>query len=799
MKIEYNEEEIEIKVSLPVLPLRDIVIIPHMIYPLLVGRQFTISALHEAMVRDKQILLCAQKEPATENPAQKDLHKIGVVARILQVMKLPNGTLKVLVEGLIRCRIKTYKKTGSFYTSRIQVVPPDNSSDKEIEALSRMVQELFIQYVRLNRRIPEEVLLSMPAVNGYQRQADTIAAHILMKMETKQEILELEMVKEQLSRLSEILRSEIEILNLEQKIDGTIRESLSKDQKEFYLKQQLKAIREELGQSDESTNEVNNLREKLAKIDAPDEVKEKTEEEIKKLSKMHPYSAESAVVRGYIDWILALPWNIVTRDRIDFGEVKSILDGDHYGLEKPKKRILEHLAVLKVAGKVRGPILCLVGPPGVGKTSVGRSIARALDRKFVRMSLGGIHDEAEIRGHRRTYIGSLPGRIIQLIKKAGSSNPVFLLDEVDKIGSDFRGDPASALLEVLDPEQNFAFSDNYLELDFDLSTVLFITTANSIDGIPPALKDRMEIIRLPGYLEYEKVQIFRRFLLPKVKKEMGLEKINAEFTDDALSDIIRYYTRESGVRELERQLNSVMRKIAQKIAEGSRKRKYKVGLKSISSYLGVPRFISTDIKTKPCPGYAVGLAWTESGGEILPIEASLMKGQSRLTLTGKLGEVMQESASAGLSYIRSNAKMFGLEPDFFDKIEIHVHVPEGAVPKDGPSAGITILLAILSIVSNRPLKGNLALTGEVTLTGDILAIGGLNEKLLAAKRSGITNVAIPAKNKKDIPELPAELLKGMNLILMKKIDDAIKVAFENPFGNKVMNKRTTKKKRKSKK
>jgi len=799
MKIEYNEEEIEIKVSLPVLPLRDIVIIPHMIYPLLVGRQFTISALHEAMVRDKQILLCAQKEPATENPAQKDLHKIGVVARILQVMKLPNGTLKVLVEGLIRCRIKTYKKTGSFYTSRIQVVPPDNSSDKEIEALSRMVQELFIQYVRLNRRIPEEVLLSMPAVNGYQRQADTIAAHILMKMETKQEILELEMVKEQLSRLSEILRSEIEILNLEQKIDGTIRESLSKDQKEFYLKQQLKAIREELGQSDESTNEVNNLREKLAKIDAPDEVKEKTEEEIKKLSKMHPYSAESAVVRGYIDWILALPWNIVTRDRIDFGKVKSILDGDHYGLEKPKKRILEHLAVLKVAGKVRGPILCLVGPPGVGKTSVGRSIARALDRKFVRMSLGGIHDEAEIRGHRRTYIGSLPGRIIQLIKKAGSSNPVFLLDEVDKIGSDFRGDPASALLEVLDPEQNFAFSDNYLELDFDLSSVLFITTANSIDGIPPALKDRMEIIRLPGYLEYEKVQIFRRFLLPKVKKEMGLEKINAEFTDDALSDIIRYYTRESGVRELERQLNSVMRKIAQKIAEGSRKRKYKVGLKSISSYLGVPRFISTDIKTKPCPGYAVGLAWTESGGEILPIEASLMKGQSRLTLTGKLGEVMQESASAGLSYIRSNAKMFGLEPDFFDKIEIHVHVPEGAVPKDGPSAGITILLAILSIVSNRPLKGNLALTGEVTLTGDILAIGGLNEKLLAAKRSGITNVAIPAKNKKDIPELPAELLKGMNLILMKKIDDAIKVAFENPFGNKVISKRTTKKKRKSKK
>ncbi|MCP4706194.1 MAG: endopeptidase La, partial [candidate division Zixibacteria bacterium] len=692
-----------------------------------------------------------------------------------------------------------YKKTGSFYASRIQIVPPDNSKDKETEALSRMVQELFTQYVKLNRRIPEEVLLSMPAIEGYQRQADTIGAHILMKMEAKQDILELDSVKEQLAKLSEILRSEIEILNLEQKIDGTIRESLSKDQKEFYLKQQLKAIREELGQVDETTNEVNDLREKLAKIDAPDDVKEKTEDEIKKLSKMHPYSAESAVVRSYIDWILALPWNIVTKDRTNFAAVKSILDGDHYGLEKPKKRILEHLAVLKVAGKVRGPILCLVGPPGVGKTSVGRSIARALDREFVRMSLGGIHDEAEIRGHRRTYIGSLPGRIIQLLKKAGSSNPLFLLDEVDKIGADFRGDPASALLEVLDPEQNFAFSDNYLEVDFDLSGVLFITTANSMDTIPPALRDRMEIIRLPGYLEYEKVQIFRKFLLPKVKKELGLNNITPEFTDDALGDIIRYYTRESGVRELERQLNSVMRKIAQKLAEGSRKKKYKITARSVSSYLGVPRFISTDIKTKPCPGYAVGLAWTEAGGEVLPIEVSTMKGQAKLTLTGKLGEVMQESAFAGLSYIRSNAKKFGLEPDFFDGIEIHVHVPEGAVPKDGPSAGITILLAILSIVSGKTIRSNLAMTGEITLTGDILAIGGLNEKLLAAKRIGITDVAIPVANKKDVPELPKQLLKGMNLIFMKKVDDAIKVAFEDKFTKKTGNKKIIKKKRQIKK
>jgi len=795
MKIEYNEEKLEVKTTLPVLPLRDIVIIPHMIYPLLVGRQFTISALHEAMIREKQIFLCAQKEPATENPAKKDLHSVGVAARILQVMKLPNGTLKVLVEGLIRCRIKTYKKTGAFFTARLQIVPPDNSQDKETEALSRMVQDLFTKYVKLNRRIPEEILLSMPSISGYQRLADTIAAHILMKMESKQVILEKETVKEQLTELSNILRSEIEILNLEHKIDGTIRESLSKDQKEFYLKQQLKAIREELGQTDEIAGEVNDLRDKLEKLNAPKEAKQKIEDEIKKLSKMHPYSAESAVVRGYIDWVMSLPWSIVTTDRTDFGEVKSVLDGDHYGLEKPKKRILEHLAVLKVAGKVKGSILCVVGTPGVGKTSVGRSIARALDRKFVRMSLGGIHDEAEIRGHRRTYIGSLPGRIIQLIKKAGSSNPVFLLDEVDKIGTDFRGDPAAALLEVLDPEQNFAFSDNYLELDFDLSGVLFITTANSSDGIPLALMDRMEIIRLPGYLEHEKEQIFRNFLLPKVKKELGLENITAEFTKDAISEIIRYYTRESGVRELERQLNSILRKIAQLMAEGSGRKKYRFNAKDISTYIGVPKFMSTDIKSKPEPGYAVGLAWTEAGGEVLPIEAGTMKGQAKLTLTGKLGEVMRESASAGLSFIRSHAKKFGLEPDFFDTIEIHVHVPEGAVAKDGPSAGITILLAILSIVTGKPIRPNLAMTGEVTLGGDILAIGGLNEKLLAAKRSGISDIIIPARNKKDIPELPKELVQGINLILVKKVDEAIKAAFDFKFGEG----RSVEKERKSRK
>lgn len=777
MKINYGEEKIDLKTSLPVLPLRDIVIFPHMIYPLLVGRQFTISALQESMVLDKHIFLCSQTSPSIENPGRDDLHQTGVVARILQVMKLPNGTLKVLVEGLIRARIKTFKKSGSYFTARIQILPIDKSRDKETEALSRMVGELFTQYVRMNRRVPEEILLSVSAIEDYQRQADTIGAHLLLKMEHKQEVLEKETVKEQLSKLSEILRSEIEILQLEQKIDGTVRESLSKDQKEFYLKQQLKAIKDELGQGDDGSNEVEDLLDKLDQSKAPIEVKEKAEEEINKLSRMHPYSAESAVVRGYVDWILGLPWGKYTEDQKEFKKVKKILDGDHYGLEKAKKRILEHLAVVKVAGRVKGPILCLVGPPGVGKTSVGRSIARALNRRFVRMSLGGIHDEAEIRGHRRTYIGSLPGRIIQLVKKAGSSNPVFLLDEVDKIGRDFRGDPASALLEVLDPEQNNAFSDNYLEVDFDLSRALFITTANSTAGIPPALLDRMEMIRLPGYLEHEKLQIFLNYLLPKVKEELGLVKYKIEFTDSAILEIVREYTKESGVRELERKLNEVLRKVTQEVAEGSRKRTFKFGVKKVNQLLGAPKYLATDIKLKPEPGYAVGLAWTETGGEVLPIEVSLMKGKGKLTLTGKLGEVMQESAAAALSYIRSRAPRFGLSEDFFDELEMHLHVPEGAVPKDGPSAGITLVCAILSALTRKTIKGKLAMTGEITLTGDVLPIGGLNEKLLAAKRTGIVEVMIPFRNKKDLPELPKELKTGLKIHLVKRIDEAILTAF----------------------
>jgi ATP-dependent Lon protease len=778
MKVDLVEEKIEIKSRLPILPLRDVVIYPHMIYPLLIGRQFTISALQEAMILDKQLFLVAQKNPEIDLPGQDDLHQVGVISRILQVLKLPNGNIKVLIEGLIRAKIKTFNKTGSFYTARLQILEPDQIKDQEAEALSRNLMELFSEYVRLNRRIPEEVLFSVTSIDEFQRLADTIAAHILLKMETKQRILELDSVKKQMAELTEILRSEIEILKIEQKIDGTVRESLTRNQKEFYLQQQLKAIKEELGQGEDVANEVDDLIEKLAKLSAPKEVKERADEEIKKLSKMHPYSAESSVIRTYIEWILALPWNVHTKDRSDFQEVRSILDGDHYGLEKPKKRILEHLAVLKVAGQVKGPILCLIGPPGVGKTSLGRSVARALDRKFVRMSLGGIHDEAEIRGHRKTYVGSLPGRIIQSLKKAGSANPVFLLDEVDKIGTDFRGDPAAALLEVLDPEQNSAFSDNYLELDFDLSRVLFITTANSASGIPPALTDRMEIIRLPGYLEHEKINIIRKFLIPKLKKELGLEGISLEFEDAALLEIIRDYTRESGVREAERKLASIMRKVAQTLAEGKKVRKFPIRKNKLASYLGVASFSGTDIQENPGPGYAVGLAWTEFGGEVMPIEVTLMKGQAKLTLTGRIGTVMQESASAALSYIRSRAEKFNLEKDFFDKMEIHLHAPEGAVPKDGPSAGITILVAILSALTNRPVRSSLAFTGEVTLSGDILAIGGLNEKLLAAKRLGIKDIIYPYKNKKDLTELPKELLKDLNLIPVKKADEVFAIAFK---------------------
>lgn len=782
MRYIHNNEKLEIKNQLPLLPLRDVVIFPYMIYPLLIGRQMTVNALQEAMVRDKIVYLVTQKDPGIDNPTKTDLYSVGVVARILQVMKLPNGTIKVLIEGLFRARMLSMKKSGGYYMSRIHVIEPErNIDDSETEALARRVMDLFTDYVQRNRRIPNEIVSQLSGFADHRRLADTISAHLVQKNEQKQKVLESDNIKGQLYNLIDLLTSEIEILKIEQRIDGSVRDSLSRSQREYYLQQQMKAIKEELGQFDDSAGEVDELYAKLDELKAPEPVRARAEEEIKKLSRMHQYSAEAGVVRGYLDWLLGLPWEERTKDRTNFKGVQKILDEDHYGLEKPKKRIMEHLAVLKMAGKVRGPILCLVGPPGVGKTSLGKSVARALDRKFVRMSLGGIHDEAEIRGHRRTYIGSMPGRIIQSMKKAGSGNPVFLLDEVDKIGADFRGDPAAALLEVLDPEQNIAFSDNYLELDFDLSEVLFLTTANTLMDIPVPLQDRMEIIRLPGYLEYEKLGIAKQFLIPKIKKAQAIDKIKVSIPDESILYIIRDYTREAGVRELERKLTAVFRKITLKEVTRRKKGGYKITPRDIVKLIGAPVYQFAEVPQEAAPGYVVGLAWTETGGEILPIEVSLVPGQHKLTLTGKLGEVMQESAQAGLTYIRAHADRYGLDAKVINDTEIHIHVPEGAIPKEGPSAGITMIAAMLSAFTETPVRTTLAMTGEISLTGDIYPIGGLNEKLLAAKRLGINEIIVPFKNAKDITELPKELVKGLKLRKVKRVDDALRIIFGRGF------------------
>jgi ATP-dependent Lon protease len=777
VKLRHNAEDIEIRSTLPVIPLRDVIVYPHMIYPLLIGRKLTINAMQEAMVQEKQMFLVAQRSPSIDNPKASDLYTVGVVARILQVMKMPNGTLKVLVEGLVRAEVVSISKSNSYLTAKLNLIDTNAlASDRETEALSRAVSEQFAEYVRLNRRIPDEVLVSVASIERYDQLADTIAAQMIQKVDAKQRLLEAFAVKEQFQLLTKVLREEIDILKIEQKIDGSIRDSFNRSHREAYLQQQLKAIKDELGQSDEPTAEIDDLLHKLENQKFPDKVRSKAEEEIKKLSKMHPYSAEAGVVRSYLDWLLGIPWSTTTTDRTDFAEVKTILDNDHYGLDKPKRRILEHLAVIRLAGRVKGPILCLVGPPGVGKTSIGRSVARAMGREFIRMSLGGVHDEAEIRGHRRTYIGALPGRIIQSLKKAGSANPVFLLDEIDKLGKDFRGDPASALLEVLDPEQNNSFYDNYLEVEFDLSNILFITTANSIANIPLALRDRMEIIHLPGYLDFEKAAIARQYLVPKQMTEIGVQKYGIEFTDEGIYELIHYYTREAGVRELERQISSILRKTAVDIADGKKFKKLVLNGGKVGKTLGARKYTESNIKSQPTIGYAVGLAWTELGGEVLPVEVVPMHGKAKLTLTGSLGEVMRESATAGMSYIRKHAQSFGLEKNFFDELELHVHVPEGAVPKDGPSAGITLLTALLSSLTNIPVRTDIAMTGEVTLTGDVLPIGGLNEKLLAAKRHGIMQVILPERNRKDLTEIPAELQAGLKLHFVRAIDDVLKLA-----------------------
>jgi ATP-dependent Lon protease len=771
-------ENIAIHNILPVLPLKDIVIFPYMVYPLLIGRQMSINALQEAMVMDRQVFLSTQKKPTIEEPKAGDLNRIGVVARVLQLMKLPNGALKILVEGLIRGKAKKYVNTGGFFKAEVSFIEyGEIKSSLENEALLRNIITQFHDYVRLNRRLPEEILTSLGSIDEPRRLADTISAHIIHRPDVKQRILDTRNFKEQLLELSMLLSSEIEILKLEQKIDGSVKDNLTKSQREFYLQQQLKAIKEELGEGDDSVEDAE-LENKLKKAGLSKETREKAKSEMAKLRKMHPFSAEAAVVRNYLDWIANLPWKVYTKDRSDIKKVKNILDTDHYGLDKAKKRIFEHLAVIRLAEKVKGPILCFVGPPGVGKTSLGKSIAKALDRKFVRMSLGGVRDEAEIRGHRRTYIGSIPGRIIQSLRRAGSSNPVFLLDEIDKLSRDFHGDPAAALLEVLDPEQNHTFTDHFLEVEYDLSNILFITTANSLMEIPPALIDRMEIIRLPGYLEFEKVNIAIGYLIPKLQPEHGLDGIKISFSKEAILYIIRNYTREAGVRELERKLKAVFRRIAEEVVLNPKKKQFRITLSAVEKYLGVPDYVEPEDYSRPRVGVAIGLAWTQFGGEILPIEVAVMKGKEKLQLTGKLGKVMQESAQAALSYVRENAEQLKVDPKFFSRSEIHVHVPEGAVDKDGPSAGIAIVTAMISALSSRPVKPNLAMTGEITLRGDVLPVGGLNEKILAAKRSRMKNVIIPVKNNKDLKEMAPELKKGLNFIPVRSYNEVYQQAFD---------------------
>ncbi|MFQ5769854.1 MAG: endopeptidase La, partial [bacterium] len=704
-------------------------------------------------------------------------YKVGVIARILQVLKLPNGLMKVLVEGIIRGRIRRFLSVEDHFQARIEVFEDAEHITPKIKAKIRRVAALFKKYVRLNRNIPDEILLSIENVEQPQRFADFVAAHLQCSVETKQKILESISVETELMELIKILESEMEILELEKDLEEKVQGRIQKSQRNLYLQEQLRIIQDELGEDSELNGEFTYLSEKIKKAKMSSEAEEKAYEELEKFRTTPPFSPEATVIRNYLDWLLAVPWYKKTKDSLDLNEASKILEEDHYGLEKPKERILEHLAVLKLAKNVKGPILCFVGPPGVGKTSLGKSVARAMGRNFIRVSLGGVRDEAEIRGHRRTYIGSMPGKIIQCLKKAKTVNPVFLLDEVDKMSMDFRGDPSAALLEVLDPEQNRAFNDHYLEVDYDLSRVLFITTANLQTQIPEPLQDRMEIINLPGYLEHDKLEIAMGFLVPKLLKQHGLKAHNLKFQKVAILQIIREYTREAGVRNLERELSAICRKVAREIVQYGKRKKVTISRENIQKYLGIPKYPERKRVQENMIGVAMGLAWTSYGGDILQIEVNIMHGKGHLALTGKLGDVMKESAKAALSYSRTNAKKLGIKGEFWKNCDIHVHIPEGATPKDGPSAGITIAVALISALTNRPVKNNFAMTGEITLRGHVLAIGGLNEKLLAAQRSNINTVVIPLENEKDLDEIPAAVKKGLKIVALKHMDEVLQEAF----------------------
>ncbi|HEY3489923.1 MAG TPA: endopeptidase La [Candidatus Deferrimicrobiaceae bacterium] len=766
------------KMILPLLPLRDIVVFPYMVVPLFVGRDKSIAALEAAVSFDGLIMLASQTDASTNEPAEEDIHGIGTVSHIVQLLKLPDGTVKVLVEGKRRARILHYLPNDRYFqVSAEDIVSGAVSEGLQTEALVRNLQASFENYARLSKKIPTELIAQAAAIADPSRLADTVAAHLPLKISDRQMLLETEPVEERLEKLLVLMESEVEILDIERRIRGRVKKQMERSQREFYLNEQMRAIQKELGQGEDGKNEADELEEKLKEKGIPSEAAEKARKEIKKLRMMSAMSAEATVSRNYVDWMLSLPWNERTDDKLDILEAEKILDEDHYGLEKVKERILEYLSVRSLVSKLKGPILCFVGPPGVGKTSLARSIARAMGRKFVRMSLGGVRDEAEIRGHRRTYIGAMPGKILHQMRKAGTVNPVFLLDEVDKMSTDFRGDPSSALLEVLDPEQNVAFNDHYLDVDYDLSDVMFITTANMLHGIPGPLQDRMEIIRLSGYTEYEKVAIARGHLVQKKLEEHGLSPARVSIPDATILAIVRYYTREAGVRSLERELAAVCRKVAREVVtHPDEAGKIVVTPASLKKYLGPRRFRHGEAEAVGQPGVAMGLAWTEVGGELLLIEAVTMPGKGSLKVTGKLGEVMQESAQAALSYVRSRAEALGLDKSFYQNLDIHIHVPEGATPKDGPSAGITMATALASTLLRIPVRNDLAMTGEITLRGRVLPIGGVKEKLLAAHRGGIKTVILPAENEKDLDEIPAKIKRGLAIRFVRHMDEVIEEA-----------------------
>ncbi|RTZ74389.1 MAG: endopeptidase La [Gammaproteobacteria bacterium] len=767
----------EVSTLVPVLPLRDVVVYPHMVIPLFVGRDKSIKALEATMQDNKQILLVAQKSPDVDDPTPEDVYEVGTMASILQLLKLPDGTVKVLVEGSRRSHIKAITEKDGYYVAEITPIEDEiDIPEQEMEVLMRTSTGLFDQYVKLNKKVPPEVLTSLASIDEPARLADTMAAHMSLKLEEKQQVLEMANVRERLEHIMGLMEGENDILQMEKRIRGRVKKQMEKNQREYYLNEQMKAIQKELGELDEVPNEFEELAQKIAKAGMSKEAREKAEAELNKLKLMSPMSAEATVVRNYIDALLSVPWKKRTRIRNDIAKAEEVLEADHYGLEKVKERILEYLAVQQRVRKLKGPILCLVGPPGVGKTSLGQSIARATNRKFVRMALGGVRDEAEIRGHRRTYIGAMPGKIIQNLTKIGVRNPLFLLDEIDKMAQDFRGDPASALLEVLDPEQNHTFQDHYLEVDFDLSEIMFVATANSLN-IPPALLDRMEVIRLSGYTEDEKVNIAERYLIPKQMKNNGLKPEELEIREAAVRDIVRYYTREAGVRSLEREIAKICRKVVKEILLGKNKgRKITVTPKKLEKYLGVQRFRYGKAEERDQVGQVTGLAWTEVGGELLTIEAALMPGKGRLTHTGQLGDVMKESIQAAMTVVRSRAEVLGLNKDFHEKVDIHIHVPEGATPKDGPSAGIGMCTALVSALTNIPVRADVAMTGEITLRGEVLPIGGLKEKLLAAARGGIKTVIIPEENERDLKEIPKNITKSLDIRPVKWIDEVLEIA-----------------------